>query len=86
MPCPEPPLAEFIDALRDAATAATIDLDSADERPAAVHRIFDSLAVAGGTTPAQPATLDACRHLTAALASPQNGPDPSPAWLMCSYH
>ena len=76
MPYTEPPLAEFIDALRDAATAATIDLDSADERPAAVHRIFDSLAVAGGTTPAQPATLDACRHLTAALTSAQNGPGP----------
>ena len=76
MTYPEPPLTEFIDALRDAATAAVIDLGDADEGPAAVYRFFGTLAAAVETTPAQPATLDACRHLAPALANARKGPGP----------
>ena len=76
MQYPKLPLAEFIDALRGAATAAVIDLDDADERPAAVHRFFGTLAAAVAITPVQPATLDACRHLAPALANAQKGSGP----------
>ena len=76
MPYREPPLAEFIDVLSDAATAATIDLDDADERPAAVQRIFDALSTGRGIAPVQPAALDVCRHLTASLATARSGPGP----------
>ncbi len=72
----EQPLINFIRALEAAATAATDDLDDKDRRKATAHAVFAELDGAWAKESVEPAKLDACRHLPAALTNAEAGPEP----------
>ncbi len=69
-------LTEFIHALEAAAKAATDVLDESGKRKATVRAVFAELDGAWAKESVEPAELDACRHLSAALLNAEHGPEP----------